>query len=142
MKMKKKNFIKLTVALILSLSLIGTANFTHASNDNHGFSFTIKPKHANNYSGERYRQTKNTNNKWKVNLKKSGEGKGTITTFWLDRKGYGRVSNIVHVKQGKGSYYREAFSSASKKYVRLGAENNNYSTKGYTARGIWDEETK
>jgi Protein of unknown function (DUF2712) len=136
----KKNVLKLTSALVLTVSLVGVAGHTYASNDNHGYSFTIKPKHANNYSGERYRQTTNTNNKWKVNLRSSGEGKGTLTTFWLDKSG-SRVSNTVNAKQGSGSYYREAYRSASKSYVRLGAENNNYSSGSYTASGYWDEET-
>ncbi|UOE94414.1 DUF2712 domain-containing protein [Alkalihalobacillus sp. LMS39] len=132
---------KLTAALVLGVTLIGAANATFASDDKHGYSFTIKPKHENNYSGERYRQTQNTNNKWKVALETSGEGKGTITTFWLDKADTGRVSNTVDAKQGAGAYYREAFSAANQSYVRLGAENNNYSTKGYTATGYWDEET-
>lgn len=136
---KNKTTVKLVSAAVLSLSLLATAGSTFASNDNHGFSFTIKPEHANNYSGERYRQTTDTNNKWKVNLQTSGEGKGTITTFWLDKSGT-RVSNIVDAVQGNGAYYREAFSSASQSYVRLGAENNNFSTSGYTATGVWDEE--
>ncbi|MGN7312688.1 DUF2712 domain-containing protein [Alkalicoccobacillus gibsonii] len=141
MKKMRKNAIKLTAALVLGVSLFGVANSTFASDDKHGYSFTIKAAHANNYSGERYRQTKNTNNKWKVALQTSGEGKGTITTFWLDKAGTGRVSNTVNAKQGAGAYYREAFAAANQSYVRLGAENNNYSNNTYTATGYWDEET-
>ncbi|MED4942226.1 DUF2712 domain-containing protein [Heyndrickxia coagulans] len=131
---------RITVLGLLGIGLFSSAHLASASNDNVYFAFTIKPKYANSYSGERYRQTENPSNKWKVNFTSSGEGKGTVTTFWLDKKGT-PVSSTHDVKQGSGAHYYNAISAANKSNVRLGAENNNYSTNGYPISGYWDEET-
>lgn len=104
--------------------------------------FTIKAGQANSHSGPRYRQTKNTNNKWKVKLEKSGEGKGTVTRFWLEKSSGKNVSTTVNVKQGHKPYYTPAYTDASKTYVRLTAENNADTSKTYRVSGYWDEETK
>lgn len=48
-----------------------------ASNDAVAFTnYRLKPRYANTYTTSRYRQTTNPNNKWKVNLAYSTEGKG------------------------------------------------------------------
>ena len=143
MKNYKKVFRIVLVAilgiLIFSLSAIG-----FAEDNNIGYSFTIKANYGNSYSSARYRQTKSKENPWKVQLKSSGEGKGTITTFWLSKStidGTVVVSPTRNVKQGSGATYSGAYGSASKSHVKLGAENNNYSANTYTISGIWDEET-
>lgn len=105
------------------------------------FNFKIGSYYSNGYSGENYRQTTNIHNPWKVNLAYSGEGQGAYTTFWLDRKGYGRVSEAHDIKQGSGNHYYDAYSTANASWVRLGAENNNYNGDTYTVTGYWDEET-
>ncbi|MBC1936427.1 DUF2712 domain-containing protein [Listeria grandensis] len=143
--MKSKR--KLVLIIVLLLSLVVLAKPVSASNDNIKFNFTIKTYHANSVSGEKYRQTTNTKNNWKVNFSYSGEGAGTVTTFWLDKKmpwyaelNHQVVSGTYNVKQGT-TIYKPAYSSASQQNVRLGAENNNYSARSYTASGYWDEET-
>ena len=107
------------------------------------YSLKIKANYANTYSDEEYRQTTNTQNKWKVNMTYSEEGKGTITTYWLAayNSNHDRVSATHDIKEGTGDYYYSAFSSASQRDVCLGAENNNNSSSTYTVSGYWDEET-
>ncbi len=70
----------------------------------------------------------------------TSKGTGKIATYWLDKSGT-QVSNTVDVQQGGGSYYRSAKQTASKSYVCLAAENNNYTSTTYTVSGYWDEET-
>ena len=139
MKNTVKKFYRVGLAGVLGISLLGLGNMAFASNDNISYNFSIQPGHANSYSSTEYRQTTNSQNQWKVNLAFSSEGAGTVTTFWLDKAGT-RVSDVKSVTQGSGANYTDAFSTASQSNVRLGAENNNYSTSGYTASGYWDEE--
>lgn len=138
MKKKRLGFI-LGVAMLAAMNVIPT----FASDDNHGYSFVIKANHANTYSSSRYRQTTNTNNPWKVNMTYSGEGTGTITTYWLAlyNSSHTLVSGTHDVKQGSGAHYYTATSKANQMDVCLGAENNNNSTNTYTVSGYWDEET-
>nr|WP_309100370.1 DUF2712 domain-containing protein [Fredinandcohnia onubensis] len=140
MKNFAKKFSKVGLAAVMGVGILATANFTYASNDNIGFSFSLKPYHGNTYTDSRYRQTTNTKNQWKVNYAYSSEGKGTVATFWLDKSGT-RVSDTNNITQGT-TEYTDAFSTASQSYVRLGAENNNYSANSYSISGYWDEETK
>ncbi|RLQ94882.1 DUF2712 domain-containing protein [Falsibacillus albus] len=135
----RKKMGKIGVTAVMGLGILATANFAHASNDNVPYSFTLKPNYANSYTTSRYRQTSNTSNKFKVNLAYSSEGSGTYATFWLDKSGT-RVSDVHDVKQGSGNHYYTPFSTANQSYVRLGAENNNYSASSYSVSGYWDEE--
>ncbi|MCD4839645.1 MULTISPECIES: DUF2712 domain-containing protein [Neobacillus] len=135
-----KKYSRLGMAAAMGVGIFTFSNFTYASDDNIGFSFTLKPNYENSYSGERYRQTTNPKNKWKVNLTYSSEGVGTVATFWLDKSGT-RVSDVHDVAQGSGAHYYSAFSTANQSNVRLGAENNNASPNSYTISGYWDEET-
>lgn len=138
--MKKKR-----VGLILGMAMLAAMNVfpAFASDDNHGYTYVIKGNHANTYSTSRYRQTTNTSNPWKVNMTYSGEGKGTVTTYWLAlyNSAHTLVSGTNNVKQGSGAHYYTATSQANQKDVCLGAENNNNSTNTYTVSGYWDEET-
>lgn len=127
-------------AAVVGAGIFTTAGFTHASNDNHDFSFDLLSYHGNNYSGEIYRQTTDTSNKWKVEFTYSAEGKGTVATFWLDKKNHGIVSDTYNVTQGSGAKYYTAYKTANKANVRLGAENNNYTANTYAISGYWDEE--
>lgn len=145
-RIKKSKYIKAGLAFFLATVWYASDNKTFASNDNHGYSFEIQPYHYNNYSAKRYRQTTHVENEWKVNLISSGEGKGTITTFWLGKYNddafynYEQGSITRNIKQGSGNHYTEAYSKANKSYVALGAENNNYTTNTYWVSGNWDEE--
>ncbi len=144
---KITNVRKKGLAMIATIAAVFVINCTvpiYAANDNIGYSFEIKANYKNSYSSSRYRQTKNTDNKWKVNMTYSGEGKGTVTTYWLAKDNFSRtrVSDTHDVKQGSGAHYYKAYKSASDTKVRLGAENNNDSSKTYTVSGYWDEETK
>jgi hypothetical protein len=136
---KKRWVLPTILAILLGLS----AAPVFASNDNHAYSFTIQPHYANSYSSAAYRQTTNLSNQWKVDLAYSGEGAGTITTFWL-AKSVGRSvgSNTHDVRQGSGAHYYVATNSVvSATDVVLGGENNNDSANSYIISGYWDEET-
>ncbi|WNB92541.1 DUF2712 domain-containing protein [Bacillus sp. NEB1478] len=139
MKNTVKKFYRVGLAGVMGLSLLAVGNMAFASNDNVPYSFTLKPGYGNSYSAERYRQTSDTSNKWKVNLSYSSEGAGTVATFWLD-KSTTQVSDTHDVAQGSGNHYYTAFSTANQHDVRLGAENNNYSANSYSISGYWDEE--
>lgn len=113
-----------------------------ASDDSIGFYMYINNVQRNSFTEERYRQTLNNTNPWKVNLTSSGEGQGTLTTFWLEHGNGTNVSKAYDTKQGSGKHYHSAYTSASESYVRLTAENNNYNLAGgYSIKGYWDEET-
>jgi hypothetical protein len=140
MKNFVKKYFRVGMAAVMGVGILAASNFTYASDDNIGFSFTLKPNYENSYSASRYRQTSSSSNPWKVNLTYSSEGAGTYATFWLDKSGT-RVSDVHNVKQGSGAQYYTAFSTANQSYVRLGAENNNLSPNSYTISGYWDEET-
>ncbi|MEG0909554.1 MAG: DUF2712 domain-containing protein [Bacilli bacterium] len=114
-------------------------------NDNLGYNFTIKPYCENSYlEPARFRETYDNNNSWKVQLSYSGEGNGTVTTFWLEKANTGTkspASRYYDIQQGHAPYYKPAWDNADYTYVKLAAENNNSIALQYTASGIWDEET-
>lgn len=135
---------RIVMAALAATMLIGmNASQAFASDDNIPYSFKIKANYANTYSDEEYRQTTNTQNKWKVDMTYSEEGEGTITTYWLAayNSNHDKVSDTHDVTQGTGTHYYSAYSSASQRDVCLGAENNNNSSNTYTVSGYWDEET-
>lgn len=143
--MNLRKMAKITVTSALAMCMVATPMVSKASDDNVDFNFDLKPKYGNTTTpSARYRQTTNVKNKWKVNLKNSTEGNGTIATFWLTTRKDGKnvVSDKTHdVAQGSGAHYYDAKSSASQKDVYLAAENNNDSTNTYEVSGYWDEET-
>ncbi|MFC1286487.1 DUF2712 domain-containing protein [Bacillus paralicheniformis] len=142
LKFARKNF-RLILAGTLGICIMASGSFVKASNDNYRFAEVLKPYHENSWTPERFRQTTHTNNPWKVNLKESDEGKGTITTFWLAQVSGTPItaSNTHNVKQGSGNHYYNANKKANETYVTLGMENNNYSPNWYYVKGVWDEET-
>ena len=83
MKRRKRVFTAFALLSCIGMSALSIL----ASDDNiiikdiNGYAFTIKTQKQNTHSQPRYRQTTHANNPWKVNLKKSGEGSGTITNF-------------------------------------------------------------
>ena len=132
--------------LALVFAFIGLINYVDAADNNIGYEFKLQHHYKNSYTEIEYRQTKNVNNKWKVNMVYSAEGKGTIATYWLNRpylfNTTERVSAVHDVKQGSGAHYYKAYKKASQEWVNLGAENNNDTAKSYKVSGYWDEETK
>lgn len=138
--MNKKKIMTLVLStFVLGATLMTTSVF--ASDDKWSFTFTINPYQSNSRSAAKYRQTKSTENPWKVCLEKSSEGQGTYTRFWLELSDGKNVSTYRDVKQGSGPVYTGAYSDASQQYVNLTAENNNYNAYSYNASGFWDEET-
>lgn len=132
------------LTLFIAVGAIATSMVipVYASDDNHSYSFYIGSYQGNGYSDSRYRQTTNTNNKWKVDMTYSEEGAGTKATYWLAiLDGKNNASDFYDVKQGSGAHYYNALSNASQTDVVLGAENNNYDSNLYRVAGYWDEET-
>ena len=78
---------------------------------------------------------------WMVNFAYNSEGTGCAATFWLASSqvsGHKKVSPAHTIQQGTGDRWFSAYNSASKRYVALGAENNN--ADGCHVSGYWDEE--
>lgn len=133
---------KILSLILVTVVCFGSSFATYAKNDNIDFKFKIRSLTRNSTYGKgRYRQTRNTNNQWKVQLNKSGEGKGSKTTFWLSGSDGEQVSPDAVAQQGKGAVYTKAYSSANERKVYLSGENNNWSLDGYEVSGVWDEET-
>lgn len=140
----KKNINKIKVGIVVAMLVSMSTIPSFAKENNYPYSFRLKAGNGNSYSAAKYRQTTDRNNKWKVNMTFSEEGKGTIATYWLalDDKNKTFASDTHDIKQGSGDHYYKALGIAGKKNVRLGAENNNYSSRSYLVAGYWDEETK
>ena len=138
--MNKKKFISLLLGGILVFSAVSSIN-TYASDDEIAYEFIVQSAKQNSRSKPRFRQTRNTDNQWKIRLDESGEGKGTITTFWLEVKDGTNVSKAVDIKQGNSAVKVTPKETANRRDVYLTAENNNFNLKSYRAKGIWDEET-
>lgn len=139
--MKNKKKIKVLILSAFVLGFAATPSMVKATDDRWGYGFNIQPYQANSHSAQRYRETTNPNNPWKVALESSGEGAGSITTFWLEVLSGANVSASVNVKQGAGAYYNGAYTNANQANVRLTGQNNNYNSSAYYISGHWDEET-
>lgn len=142
--MKRNLILRKIVVVFSAVILLGFCGVSvDASDDLVPYSFDLKPCCENSYSSPRYRQTKNTNNKWKVELcYTSGRARRDVT-FWLTRKSDDlMVSSAKIVTQGSGAKYYKANKSANQSYVCLSAENTSYVLDDrFTASGYWDEET-
>lgn len=137
---------KITSVLVFVLVCTSVASLSFyakdtKSDDNISFSFNVPKNQGNGYTGTRYRQTLDSHNPWKVNLTYSGEGKGTVSTFWLELRNGKNVSQAHNVAQGSGSHKYPAYRTASEENVRLTAQNNQNNSNHYTVSGYWDEET-
>lgn len=98
---------------------------------------------ANDYTPACYRQTNSTLNKWKVNFATTNNENVKYANFWLAKDSdLSVVSNIYQFMYKSGDHYCKAHSAANQTYVRLGAENANYTlSEAATIKGFWDEET-
>lgn len=131
-KFVSKN-VRIIIAIVVGVLVFAPAFHSKASDNDYGFDFKLKPNCANSGSSSRYRETTSVNNPWKVRLKNSTEGKGTIASFWLgtyDRNTKAvQGSTIMNVKQGAKARYCGAYKIANKNTTYLAAENNNYTSK-------------
>lgn len=102
------------------------------------FSGDIKTLQKNTRFAWKHRSTKDTENPWRVTIDYSGEGNGTITTFWLEDFYGNNVSQDVDaVYDGIHQYLCPAYSSASGIDVYITGENNNYNFDEYYIEGRW-----
>lgn len=139
----KRKIISIALGITAIMSLTGTTAFAKYKNNNIGFSFRIQGSVDNaQESKKQFRDTYDNTNSWKVQMTTSGEGKGSITTFWLENKNGKSASAEYNIKQGDKARYKKANNKGDHTYVFLTAENNNFcSTKQYNVSGYWDEET-
>ncbi len=132
---------KLLLAAIIALTMIVTAIPVFAEPNNVPYSFHLRGK-ENVYlpSGEsRYRQTVNTNNRWKVEMEHIFNDKDGVATYWIARNAdHQQVSGAHDVHAGTGPHLYSAYSSASQTWVVLAADNNN--DVPADVDGVWDEE--
>lgn len=141
MKTRKRKYAMIAAfSAILGLSAVSPIAAAYEDN-NVRFDFTIKAYQQNSREEGRYRGTSNVDNKWKVWMQESTEGKGTYTTFWLEHYNGDNVSPAHSIREADGPCYYSAYSSASRSTVYLTAENNNYNDTSYFVKGVWDEET-
>ncbi|WP_458353797.1 DUF2712 domain-containing protein [Peribacillus frigoritolerans] len=140
---RKSNFL-MYVLIIVSIFSIGSSVFAaNNTGDDKSFRFTVPASsnpdkgttYDNGYSQTQSRSTAEKNAPWYLNLAYSSEGAGTITTMWLAK------SSSVYSHPNKyyqGKKYTIKVKSAVSGSVRIGAENNNLSTKSHTVEGYWD----
>lgn len=139
----RKKFISIGICLSAAVALMVPSAFATYQNNNIGFSFRIQGSVDNAQEAKkRFRDTKENTNSWKVQMRTSGEGKGTITNFWLENEKGKSASSEYSIKQGDVARYKKANDKGDHTNVLLTAENNNFfSTKTYNVSGYWDEET-
>ena len=145
--MRSKN-IFLCILSATAIFVAGVTQVNAAKTNNYSFKFKIRDYQKNSYSDERERSTKNRKCAWMVDFRKSTEddhGKACKTRFWLDRSnffGIGVQASDDHdILEGSGRKFYPSTKEGTQCTVSLGAENNNYNAKTYTASGYWDEET-
>lgn len=139
----KKKIISICLCTAAASTLMVSNAFAEYQDNNVSFAFRIQGSVDNaQESKERFRHTKDNDNSWKVQLRSSGEGKGTITKFWLENEDGKSASSEYDIKQGDPARYKPANKKGAHIDVLLTAENNNFcSTKQYNVSGYWDEET-
>ena len=142
-KNAKKKLVSFGMCLAVSAALLSTSAIAAYQDNDINYSFRIQGSvdNAQEKTG-RFRDTRENTNSWKVQLKKSGEGKGTFTNFWIENKNGSSASDGYKIKQGDEPRYKPANDKGDHITVYLTAENNNwFSTEQYNVSGIWDEET-
>jgi hypothetical protein len=140
-KKLKLLMVGLIVASAFSISTSSLA--ANSTGDDVPFSFYIPAtdgswsgkEWANGYSSTRSRTTAEKNAQWYMNFGYSSEGAGTIMTMWLDKSG---TVYSEPKPRYEGKTYTTSVSKAVSGSVRIGAENNNYTTKTFTVSGSWD----
>lgn len=119
--------------------VVGELESYAALKDDSGYYYAgiIEPKRANTRFGVKKRTTTKKSDPFYVRLDKSGEGKKTVTRFWLENKKGDNLCDTVDVTQGKGWYPRNTYQSGCNTNVYLTAENNNYNYDVYEVSGRW-----
>lgn len=139
------NFYKrLFATLIVGAVSIGAFAFgasAYGSDNDIPYSFTVPGNQQSTYDKAEYRGNSGPEVPWKVNFTYSGEGKSTITMYYLSGSWWSKQSDYKNVKQGSGNKYYHAYDTAKNMDVALAAKNNNNTPKSYGISGYWDEET-
>lgn len=144
MTISRKSNLFMYVLIIVSIFSIGSNVFAaNNTGDDKSFRFTVPASsnpgkgttYDNGYSQTQSRSTAEKNAPWYLNLGYSSEGAGTITTMWLAKSSsvYSHPNNYY-----QGKKYTIKVKSAVSGSVRIGAENNNLTSKSHTVSGYWD----
>ena len=86
-KNAKKKLVSFGMCLAVSAALLSTSAIAAYQDNDIDYSFRIQGSvdNAQEKTG-RFRDTRENTNSWKVQLVKSGEGKGSFTNFWIENK--------------------------------------------------------
>ena len=134
-----KKIILYLVVMITFIIAFVMVNSYAAESGSRSYSFRIQAHQTNaqtTYSLYRDVAKTNYSTPWYVNMTKSGEGSGTVTTYWLELKDGTNVSPDVDAKVGS-HYHPAAYGTANSQNVWLTAENNNYNSTLYNVSGYW-----
>lgn len=147
---RTKLFKQLSALLMLFVAfcLVVTPMVSNAYSDN-DISYTFQvaanggPSH---FTAKEYRNTKDTNNAWKVGMSTSTESRSvrSVTKFYLgvQHSPYNAVgSEMYKVIVREGPKYYPSYTNALHTYVYLYARDDTITNKSYTVTGVWDEET-
>lgn len=135
---KNKIFMSIFFSFLMILTFC-TVNILAAESGSSSYSFRIQAYQANSqttYSLYRNVAVEDYTRPWYVNMTDSGEGEGTITTYWLELYSGHNVSPDCDAKVGL-HYHPAAYGSANSQDVWLTAENNNYNSRLYNVKGYW-----
>ncbi|CUR62702.1 DUF2712 domain-containing protein [Leuconostoc gelidum subsp. gasicomitatum] len=108
------------------------------------FNLTVMPNSQANYTGERYRNTSDWRNNFKVGVGSSTEGYRTYYSFRLEASkwfGWGDASRVVSAGPYLDYSYSPSDGSAEKKSTRLKVANTERTPYSQQISGWWDEAT-
>ena len=108
------------------------------------FNLTVMPNSQANYTGERYRNTSDWRNNFKVGVGSSTEGYRTYYSFRLEASkwfGWGDASRVVSASPYLDYSYSTSDGSAEKKSTRLKVANTERTPYSQQISGWWDEAT-
>ncbi|EGT3617511.1 hypothetical protein FHH43_14990 [Clostridium perfringens] len=137
--MKKKNFVALVAALMLTSNAVVALASDPSTPDRPFTNFSLPARQGNNYTNPSTPRVKQTSNQYSY-VKCTGLSNTDKATFWIDNYN-GQISYDVHT--GISNYfnvtkYYEYTTTGNK--VRLGMENYYNSTKAASASGLVDFE--
>ena len=141
MSRRKKSIVGLCILAMVLMFIVGELQAYALSADaGYAYSGVIEGKRVSTRFASKMRSTTKKSDPFYVRLNSSGEGKGTVTRFWLENKNGDNLCDTVEVTQGKGWYAKNTYQSGCNVVVYLTAENNNYNTDVYEVKGRWKEE--
>lgn len=135
----KKTILSISIVFTMICAVLLGGYVFAAEQGSKSYSFRIQAYQANSttsYSLYRDVAANDSTKPWYVTMTSSGEGAGSVTTYFLELSDGTNVSRDVDVKVGN-EYHPSAYNTANSKNVYLTAENNNYNSNMYSVSGYW-----